>query len=873
MAEEIYTFRTIRVVDDGTGLETNIIADQSEDVLTFESGGDIRFQVVEDRIIMSTQNVRGYTGSIGFTGSAGYTGSVGLKGDQGYTGSKGFSGDTGYSGSIGYTGSQGIQGNIGYAGSIGFTGSTGADSTIPGYTGSQGVQGIIGFTGSTGASGNVGLTGSQGIQGNIGYTGSQGFIGFTGSTGLTGSQGVLGFSGSIGFSGSRGSGGFAGSRGFTGSQGPQGIQGNQGNKGFTGSRGVQGQRGYTGYSGSRGFTGSVGFTGSKGVPGPQGPAGVGYTGSQGAPGPQGNIGPQAEAFKTLRTKDSNGITRNIIADQSGDVLTWVSGPGIYLDFNEGTDTITVINTGNSTSGNANVSTDGNFSAGNLTLPLTTPASTDIGRVTWDATANVLYIGNGSESIGISGQSETGYTGSQGATGAQGNIGYTGSAGITGAQGNIGYKGSIGFTGSQGNVGYNGSTGTQGNVGYTGSIGLTGNTGATGAQGNVGYTGSVGAQGSIGNIGYTGSAGNIGPQGNAGFIGSIGFTGSAGFGFTGSIGATGPQGNIGFTGSTGNIGATGYTGSLGYTGSQGLQGPQGPQGNTGFNGSQGALGYTGSAGIGTPQTLSFAGNVVTISDSNSQVDLTSIAFTNDRIDDHLNISSASNTQILGWNGSDYAWVNQSSGNNFGIAGNLGIHTFDGSTETLTFLGTTGEMNVTVATNFLSFEFANTGVTSGTYGNASSVPSFTVDEKGRITSVSETAIDPTTLTNAVTFQNDAIFDAGVSEKFSSLTGATGVVTHDCDNGHIFYHTSISADFTANFTNLVLNTNYGTTLTLILDQGATARIPTAVQIGGSAQNINWQGGLVPTGTNNGVDAVSFTILRVSGNYVVLGQLVNFT
>ena len=127
--------------------------------------------------------------------------------------------------------------------------------------------------------------------------------------------------------------------------------------------------------------------------------------------------------------------------------------------------------------------------------------------------------------------------------------------------------------------------------------------------------------------------------------------------------------------------------------------------------------------------------------------------------------------------------------------------------------------------------------------------------------------------MTFQNDAIFDAGVSEKFSSLSGATGVVTHDCDNGHIFYHTSISADFTANFTNLGLSTNYGTTLTLILDQGATARIPSVVQIGGVAQTINWQGGSQPTGTNNGVDAVSFTILRVSGNYVVLGQLVDFT
>lgn len=131
----------------------------------------------------------------------------------------------------------------------------------------------------------------------------------------------------------------------------------------------------------------------------------------------------------------------------------------------------------------------------------------------------------------------------------------------------------------------------------------------------------------------------------------------------------------------------------------------------------------------------------------------------------------------------------------------------------------------------------------------------------------------LTGTVQVNNQLVIEDGVSERFSSLTGATGVVTHDCDNGHIFYHSSISADFTANFTNLGLSSNYGTTLTLILDQGATARIPSAVQISGSAQTINWQGGSAPSGTNNGVDAVSFTILRVSGNYVVLGQLVDFT
>ena len=135
------------------------------------------------------------------------------------------------------------------------------------------------------------------------------------------------------------------------------------------------------------------------------------------------------------------------------------------------------------------------------------------------------------------------------------------------------------------------------------------------------------------------------------------------------------------------------------------------------------------------------------------------------------------------------------------------------------------------------------------------------------------DAVSSSSETTFTADVNFDTGVSEKFSSLTGATGVVTHDCDNGHIFYHTSISADFTANFTNLGLDANYSTAITLILNQGVTPRVVSAVQIGGSAQTINWQGGSAPTGTANGLDAFSFTILRDGSSYIVLGQMVDFT
>jgi hypothetical protein len=116
-------------------------------------------------------------------------------------------------------------------------------------------------------------------------------------------------------------------------------------------------------------------------------------------------------------------------------------------------------------------------------------------------------------------------------------------------------------------------------------------------------------------------------------------------------------------------------------------------------------------------------------------------------------------------------------------------------------------------------------------------------------------------------------GTEESFATLTGATGTVTHDCDNGHIFYHTTPAADWTANFTNLGLTAEYATTLSIVIDQGATAYIPTAVEIGGVAQTLLWQGGSAPSGTADGTDVVAFSILNDGGTYVVMGQLVGFS
>lgn len=122
-------------------------------------------------------------------------------------------------------------------------------------------------------------------------------------------------------------------------------------------------------------------------------------------------------------------------------------------------------------------------------------------------------------------------------------------------------------------------------------------------------------------------------------------------------------------------------------------------------------------------------------------------------------------------------------------------------------------------------------------------------------------------------DDLFVAnGVYEFFSSLADATGVVTHNCANGHLFYHTSPDANWTVNLTNLLDTWNRATSVTIIIAQGATGYYPSAVQIAGVAQTINWQGNITPTPSTNRTDVVTFSIINNAGTYTVLGQLTGF-
>jgi hypothetical protein len=169
------------------------------------------------------------------------------------------------------------------------------------------------------------------------------------------------------------------------------------------------------------------------------------------------------------------------------------------------------------------------------------------------------------------------------------------------------------------------------------------------------------------------------------------------------------------------------------------------------------------------------------------------------------------------------------------------------------------------------FGGVSLSSISYSQYINADRLILSSGGQIT-FPDATVQATAFTTSPTL-NILKVDDGVHEKFQAKADATGIVTHDCSLGHIFYHTSPDALFTVNFTNLNLSSGYATALTLIIVQGGTGFIPNSVGIGGVIQTLNWQGNVTPTPSTNRTDVVTFSIIcTATDTYTVLGQLTGF-
>ena len=169
--------------------------------------------------------------------------------------------------------------------------------------------------------------------------------------------------------------------------------------------------------------------------------------------------------------------------------------------------------------------------------------------------------------------------------------------------------------------------------------------------------------------------------------------------------------------------------------------------------------------------------------------------------------------------------------------------------------------------------NNNLTLDVTGSSKTISIGNSSTSGSAVSIGAEVNNTSVRMNGVTeFNARAIFSRGTHEIFYTFNGQGGVTDHNVMLGHLFYHTGVTSDLTPNFTNFDLTAEDATNITIIINQGNTAYEIPAIQIGGSAQTIVWQNNSAPTGTANGTDSFSFTILNDGGTYVVLGQMVSF-
>ena len=311
----------------------------------------------------------------------------------------------------------------------------------------------------------------------------------------------------------------------------------------------------------------------------------------------------------------------------------------------------------------------------------------------------------------------------------------------------------------------------------------------------------------------------------------------------------------------------------------------------------------------------AGKFLKVNVGETALEFGNAAYTDADVDTHLNRGTAGAGEVLSWSGTDYDWVANTGGlsdvvsdttpqlggaldlNNNNITGNGSINISGGATVSgnitagtgtvggLTFAGTQIASDDSTQISFQdNIEIANGPILSsttlshtGTFGISANTLNINAGSFGQVNIGTNQGTAPVVLGSSnndteVLCSGDLFIHSGIMHRHTSKTGATGTVDHDMDDGHVFMHSSMAADFTANLTNSHIGINTQTTVTFLLTQGDPARMVTGLEIGGVNQTIRWAGNSTPSGTANGYDLVLFRIFqKTTGNYTVLGQRIS--
>ena len=616
-------------------------------------------------------------------------------------------------------------------------------------------------------------------------------------------------------------------------------------------------------------------------------------------------------------KITGGTSGYVLSTDGAGTLSWVAqSGGSSSGISNGTSNVNIP----SANGNVNIS-----SAGNANVVVITGTGVNVaGTLSATGNANVGNIGatNGVfTNVSGNGSALSSLTGGN-ITGQVANALVAGTV-YTAAQPNITSVGTLSNLTSNGTINFinasNVSLGAVGNVKITG--GTSGYVLSTDGVGNLSWvaqTGGGGGGSSIANgtsnvdIPTANGNVNISSAGNANVVVITGtgmnvtgnIVGGSGTGgsitganlvsanyFTGTL-TTGAQPNITSVGtlsslSVGPNSSVILTGTAGFVKANSIQGIDGVNAiYPGYNSVAGAAGVTTNLTVG----VGFSGNIT----ANGNVTA------NYFIGNGSSLSSITGANVTGEVAyaatANLVWVGNVSG-----LGNIATLSLDGSASNVlygngvfapaggsygdsnvaTFLASYGSNtitttgNVTVG-NIIGNGQALTGLNgsnvTGQVGNALVAGTVYTNAQPNITSVG--SLSSLFVTGTATFTALSTFYAA-RDRSSLITSATGTTTHDLNNGAVFYHYLPSGSFSPNFTNVDASENYSTVVVLFIQQGAAAIVPTStVYINTSTTvTVKWLNALAPTGTASGYDMVSYSLIRILGGWVVLGQTASFS
>ena len=129
-----------------------------------------------------------------------------------------------------------------------------------------------------------------------------------------------------------------------------------------------------------------------------------------------------------------------------------------------------------------------------------------------------------------------------------------------------------------------------------------------------------------------------------------------------------------------------------------------------------------------------------------------------------------------------------------------------------------------------------------------------------------------TGNLTIAGNLIQQSAYYETYGNISNTGGNLTCNFNLGTTFY-AALTANVTANFTNVNAVSSTVTGATIIVDQGATAYRVANVQVNGVNQTVKWVGATIGTGTASNTDIMSFSLINLgSGVYRVLGQISHY-